>query len=162
MQTASPIVLLSTWISRLAWLNLCWMLFSLLGLLVAGVFPATTVVLQMIRRYLDGAARVSLSDFYREWRRELVRSNLSAWPLALVLFSLGWYLGEGLDAGSQLWQLLSLALVPLILLMAMGLLALLLQNSVYTANVTGSWANAAVLLQRLPGTLLAGVMAILG
>lgn len=48
---------IATWVARMALLNLLWFLYSLLGLLVAGVFPATIATLGVVEEMADGRTR---------------------------------------------------------------------------------------------------------
>lgn len=146
MDQTSIIVNICTWFSRLVWLNLCWIMFSLLGGLVFGVFPATTTVLIMMRRYLNGGNRISLKDFYSLWRAELITTNQSLLPLFLVAASIVWYLNWSMNNDYYYIQLMSLALLPLLVFNCLMTCAVLIQASVYRGPVKQQWLQGITLL----------------
>jgi len=147
MNQTSIIVNICTWFSRLVWLNLCWIIFSLLGGLVFGVFPATTALLIMMRRYLNGANRVTLKDFYLAWRSELITTNQTLLPLFLIALSIVWYLNWSLNSDYYTIQLLSLGLLPLLVFNCLFSCAVLIQASVYKLSVKQLWLEGITLLR---------------
>lgn len=147
MNQTSIIVNICTWFSRLVWLNFCWIIFSLLGGLVFGVFPATTTLLIMMRRYLNGANRVTLKDFYLVWRSELITTNQTLLPLFLIALSIVWYLNWSLNSDYYTIQLLSLGLLPLLVFNCLFSCAVLIQASVYKLSVKQLWLQGLTLLR---------------
>ncbi|WP_078544590.1 YesL family protein [Litchfieldia alkalitelluris] len=65
------------WISRLALLNLLWIFFSFLGLIVFGLFPATVAMFSVVRRWAMGEMEISITKvFWKSYKKEFAKSNL--------------------------------------------------------------------------------------
>ena len=73
------------WITNLAYLQILWILFSLLGLVVFGVFPATVSVFYIIRRWLrrDGDVPI-FQSFWQTYKKEFVRINILGIILSII------------------------------------------------------------------------------
>ena len=54
------------WIMRLAVVNGLWILFSLFGLLVGGVFPATVAALGLSRKWILGEQEVKIWKTFKQ------------------------------------------------------------------------------------------------
>ncbi|WP_117168744.1 YesL family protein [Paraliobacillus sediminis] len=68
---------LTEWITRFAFLNLLWILFSLIGLLFFGLFPATVAMFTIIRKWLIGQSDLAIFPyFWKTYKREFLKSNL--------------------------------------------------------------------------------------
>lgn len=77
-------------ILNIAWLNLLWIFSSLLGLFIAGVFPATVASLAVARKWVRKEEMTSVLQYFRKvYKEEFVRSNIIGWILmaiGLILF----------------------------------------------------------------------------
>ena len=74
------------WISRLAFLNLLWISFSLLGLVIFGFFPATVAMFAVARKWMLGDDELSIfKTFWTTYKREFFKSNL----LGIILIAIG-------------------------------------------------------------------------
>jgi uncharacterized membrane protein YesL len=74
------------WISRLAFLNILWISFSLLGLVIFGFFPATVAMFAVVRKWMLGKDDVSIfKTFWSAYKKEFLKSNL----LGLIIFAIG-------------------------------------------------------------------------
>lgn len=74
------------WVMRLAYTNLLWLLFTLLGLGIFGLMPATTALFSVMRKWIQGHEQVSVFRlFWKVYREEFIRSNL----IGVVLFIIG-------------------------------------------------------------------------
>ncbi|WP_339180095.1 YesL family protein [Oceanobacillus sp. FSL W7-1293] len=73
---------IATWVARMALLNLLWFLYSLLGLLVAGVFPATIATLGVVRKWLMGEQDIKIWKTFRKiYKQEFTSVNGLGWVL---------------------------------------------------------------------------------
>ena len=73
------------WIMRFAYTNLLWLVFTLLGLGVFGVMPATAALFAVIRKWIQGQDNVPvLKTFWREYKAEFFRSSLIGAVLAII------------------------------------------------------------------------------
>lgn len=73
------------WIMRFAYTNLLWLFFTLLGLGVFGIMPATAALFAVMRKWIQGQDNVPvLKTFWQEYKGEFFRSNLLGAVLALI------------------------------------------------------------------------------
>ncbi|WP_053362794.1 YesL family protein [Bacillus sp. FJAT-27251] len=64
------------WIAKFAYLNLLWIGFSLLGLVVLGIFPATISMFAIIRKWLMGETDIPIfRTFWTTYKAEWVHGN---------------------------------------------------------------------------------------
>ncbi|KKK39767.1 hypothetical protein WQ57_00245 [Mesobacillus campisalis] len=64
------------WIAKFAYLNLLWIGFSLLGLVVLGFFPSTIAMFAIIRKWLKGETDIPIfRTFWTTYKAEWVRGN---------------------------------------------------------------------------------------
>ncbi|TSB45480.1 YesL family protein [Alkalicoccobacillus porphyridii] len=64
-------------VSVLAYLNILWIIFTLLGLIVGGFFPATVAMYTLIRRWLQTAELESpFKAFWQEYKKHFWSANL--------------------------------------------------------------------------------------
>jgi uncharacterized membrane protein YesL len=74
------------WISRLAFLNLLWISFSLLGLVIFGFFPATVAMFAVVRKWMLGNDEMSIfKTFWTAYKREFLKSNI----LGVIIVAIG-------------------------------------------------------------------------
>lgn len=74
------------WISRLAFLNLLWISFSLLGLIIFGFFPATVAMFAVARKWMLGNDEMSIfKTFWTTYKREFLKSNV----LGVIIVAIG-------------------------------------------------------------------------
>lgn len=92
---------LCEWITRLAWLNMLWIFFTLSGLVVLGFMPASMAMLAIIRKWLKGDTGVSvLPTFWQYYKRDFLKSNGLGLILFITGFALRYYL-QLFQAGSS-------------------------------------------------------------
>lgn len=81
----SPLYTLSDWVMRLAYLNLIWLLFTVVGLVVFGFMPATVAMFTVVRKLLQKEANVPIfKAFICAYKESFFRANLVG--LFLILF----------------------------------------------------------------------------
>lgn len=65
------------WITRLAFLNVLWISFSVLGLGILGLFPSTAATFTVARRWVLGETDIPIfKTFWRAYKKEFKNSNL--------------------------------------------------------------------------------------
>jgi len=73
------------WVMRLAYTNLLWLLFTLLGLGIFGFMPATTALFSVMRKWIQGHEQMSVfQTFWKVYREEFVRSNVIGVVLVMI------------------------------------------------------------------------------
>ncbi|MCT8137049.1 DUF624 domain-containing protein [Anaerobacillus sp. CMMVII] len=62
---------------KIAYLNLLWILFTVIGLVILGVFPASVALLSIIRKWLMKDTDIPIfKSFFFEFKKEFIRSNI--------------------------------------------------------------------------------------
>lgn len=105
--TDSGIYRITEWISRLVYANLLWVLFTLLGLGVFGIMPATLGLFAVINKWLNGQENFPVfREYWKNYKGYFWRINL----LGLIMFAIGAVLYIDLeyfqDARGALYQLI--------------------------------------------------------
>ncbi|MBM0066412.1 YesL family protein [Alkalicoccobacillus gibsonii] len=79
----------STWITRLAYVNILWIAFSLAGGVILGLFPATISTFALIRKWKKGETELPiLKTFWTFYKSEFIKSN----KLGFILLFIGFVL----------------------------------------------------------------------
>ncbi|MFJ7727930.1 YesL family protein [Neobacillus sp. NPDC097160] len=63
------------WVVKLLYLNLLWILFTIAGLVVAGIFPATVAMFTVMKGYLAGENVRVFNSFKKVYKEEFKRAN---------------------------------------------------------------------------------------
>lgn len=65
------------WITRFAYLQLLWIIFTILGFVAFGLFPSTTAAFSVVRRWLLGETDIHIfKTFSKYYKKEFLKSNL--------------------------------------------------------------------------------------
>ncbi|HWO76615.1 MAG TPA: YesL family protein [Bacillus sp. (in: firmicutes)] len=79
---------LATWMVKIAYLNILWIVFSIIGLVVFGLFPATVAMFTIVGKWFHGDKDLGIfSCFWNVFRDEFFKANRYA-----LLFLAGGYL----------------------------------------------------------------------
>ncbi|MGP4078777.1 YesL family protein [Pseudalkalibacillus sp. R45] len=71
------------WITRIAYVNVLWIGFSLLGVMLFGLFPATSAMFTVIRRWVRGEDDFSVFRlFWSTYKSDFGKSNAFGWIMA--------------------------------------------------------------------------------
>ncbi|MBM7572964.1 YesL family protein [Aquibacillus albus] len=74
------------WVTSLVYVNLLWIGFSLLGLLLFGIGPATSAMFTVIRKWLMGEEDVKVFlTFWQTYKKDFLKTNF----LILILLAVG-------------------------------------------------------------------------
>lgn len=77
------------WIMRMAYINLLWIAFSLLGLGVFGFFPSTVAMFVVIRKWVTGEKDIPIfQTFWDAFKKDFIKTNV----LGYILFFVGFIL----------------------------------------------------------------------
>lgn len=77
--TGNVIYIICDWLMRLAIANLLWITFSLLGVGVFGVFPASVATLALLREWLSNRRPSPLTFVWNTFRKTFISSNIVFW-----------------------------------------------------------------------------------
>lgn len=162
MMMTSPLVIGCTWLYRMAWLNFAWLFMTLIGGVVFGILPATVVTSIMIRRYLNGVVNISIREFWKQFCLEFKRTNKTGWILLLPLLALIWWASWIVNNMGTLSVLISMALMPIAILVASLLFTTLIQMSIYqTQHIYHDIQNGMKFLFGQPKTFLLTIVVFL-
>jgi len=76
---------LANWIMRLAYVNILWIAFSLVGIIILGFFPATIGMFTVIRKWIQGDGDIPIfTTFWATYKKEFLKSNLLGLFLSLI------------------------------------------------------------------------------
>ena len=79
----------SEWGMRLAYVNILWVVFTIVGLGIFGLMPATAGMFAVARKWASGDVEIKiLPTFWNSYRKEFVKSNL----LGYILIGIGYIL----------------------------------------------------------------------
>ena len=68
---------ISEWISRLAYVNFLWLVFTLAGIVFLGFMPATVALFTVIRKWVLKQTDVPVfSTFWKTYQKEFLKSNI--------------------------------------------------------------------------------------
>src|SRR5690625_1422043 len=75
----------SDWIVRIAYINVLWIFFSLVGLLIFGFFPAITAMFAVIRKVIRTEREITVfKTFWESYKSEIFTANIIGWILVVV------------------------------------------------------------------------------
>lgn len=112
------------WIMKLAYVNILWIAFTLLGVIILGIFPATTSLFTIVRKWVLGDTDIPVfQTFWTTYKKELLRSNV----LGLLLFIMGFILYTDFIflKSNDINGLLGLTFYPLLIFILIYILAIL-------------------------------------
>ncbi|MFC4402997.1 YesL family protein [Gracilibacillus xinjiangensis] len=73
------------WITRLAYLNMLWIIFSIVGFIIFGLFPATTAMYAVERKWIRGNTSFAiLPYFWSVYKKNFKDSNFIGLPFLLI------------------------------------------------------------------------------
>jgi uncharacterized membrane protein YesL len=82
------ILSVSEWVMRLVYVNILWIVFTLLGLVILGFFPATTAMFAIVRRWVMKEELPVFKTFWTTYKSEFLKSNL----LGLLIIVFGFFM----------------------------------------------------------------------
>jgi len=78
---------ISLWLARLMYVNILWILFTIVGLGVVGFYPSTTAMFAVIRKWVLGDRDIPVfKTFWSNYKREFVKSNILGIFISIFAF----------------------------------------------------------------------------
>ncbi|MEK4714697.1 YesL family protein [Sporosarcina sp. FSL K6-5500] len=100
------------WLSKMMYLHLLWVIFSLMGLVVFGVMPATTAMFTVIRKWMEDDNDIPVfQTFLASYKTHFLKSN----ALGTFLVAIGIFLYIDMKISKQLVQSFYLHIILLII-----------------------------------------------
>jgi uncharacterized membrane protein YesL len=118
-----PIYRIVEWITRFAYVNLLWGIFTIVGGVIFGFFPATIAMFSIVRKWLQGHSDAPIfTTFWSFYRKEFMRSNL----LGLFIVGMGMLIMTNIYFMQvNMNDLLKITYIPLFVFMLLFFLVLL-------------------------------------
>lgn len=109
---------LSERIMNVAYLNLLWIFFSLVGLGIFGIFPATAAVFALLRQEMVNDVTPTFTLFFKYFKKEFWKINLIGWILVCAgyVMYLDFTLITYLEGNMERFMYFSLVAIAFILL----------------------------------------------
>ena len=83
----SSLYMMLEWITRFAYLHLLWVLFTLAGVVILGIYPSTTAAFAIMRKWLHGESELPVfKTFWTYYRNEFWKSNHLGLYITIILF----------------------------------------------------------------------------
>src|SRR5690625_661752 len=77
------------WVTRVALLNVLWIVFTLLGAVILGSFPATAATFTITRKWVSGETDIPVvKTFWECYKKDFVQSNLLGYILSVIAYVL--------------------------------------------------------------------------
>lgn len=142
---------ISEWVMRLMYVNILWILFTLLGLIVFGFFPATTAMFTVIRKWVMKQHEIPVfKTFWLTYKSEFLKSNL----LGMIIVCIGFFMYSNLKIiDATTLPSLKLLYIPNLIVILIFLLTLLYIFPVFVhfdVGVKGIIKNAFLLMTLNP------------
>ncbi|MBM7621213.1 putative membrane protein YesL [Bacillus tianshenii] len=81
------------WIMKLAYLNLLWILFTLAGVVVLGIFPATVATFTVARKWVQGESDIPIfRTFFHSYKAEFWKSQILGFITLIIGVALALYI----------------------------------------------------------------------
>ncbi|MBO0600707.1 DUF624 domain-containing protein [Sporosarcina sp. E16_3] len=101
---SSKLMRFAEWLTKLLHIQLIWILFCLIGLVIGGIFPATFSMFAIIRKWIIKQDDFPvLKTFMRTYKKVFIKSNILGYGMILLGFSIYYYI--------QLFSSISIVLV---------------------------------------------------
>ncbi|ULT56163.1 YesL family protein [Neobacillus drentensis] len=113
------------WVMKLAYVNILWVLFSLGGLILLGISPASVALFTILRKWLMNETDVPIfRTFLSTYKKEFVKSNQLGWIMGLIGMFLYLDFKYLITVGGTIQYVLSIPLVIVTILFFITMLYL--------------------------------------
>jgi uncharacterized membrane protein YesL len=73
------------WMIKIAFINFLWVCFSILGIIIFGIFPATIALFAVIRKWLMGETDIPIfKNFWAFYKKDFLKSNFLGLMLVVI------------------------------------------------------------------------------
>ncbi|GAA0365889.1 hypothetical protein GCM10008932_17590 [Alkalibacterium iburiense] len=106
----SKLMKLMTWFADMAHIQLLWIVFTLVGLVFGGFFPATVSMFALIRKRIQSGDGFSFNkEFWAHYKKNLVKANLLGYSILAMSLLLGLHYQYSLNVQGSLSFLFTLS-----------------------------------------------------
>lgn len=79
------------WVMRFAYINVLWFAFTLAGLILFGIFPATAALYAVARKWKKGSEDIPIfRTFWEAYRKEFIKANILGYIMVAIGYFLYW------------------------------------------------------------------------
>lgn len=76
---------IANWIIRLAYVNVLWLVFSALGLIIFGLFPSTIALFTVIRQWIKHGTHIPVWKTYKDtFKKDFMEANLIGYFYSII------------------------------------------------------------------------------
>ncbi|UOQ87312.1 YesL family protein [Gracilibacillus salinarum] len=142
-------------IIRIAWLNFLWILFTLIGVVAGGIFPATTASISVARKWIQKKEVKSVYQAFKQaYRQEFIRANMIGYILVAIAAILFVNYQAILQLGDQIPVFVVFAYYFVIFLFSILALWIFPLLSHYKTTVKEYFKNALIIgITKMPVTI---------
>jgi uncharacterized membrane protein YesL len=136
----------SNWILKLALINILWILFSILGLVIFGFFPATISMFSVISKLRRQEELPIFKTFWKTYKQEFIKSNQMGFLLVTVavIFYFDLYFIQ--ETSNSILQLFYYPLIILIFIFCMCILYVFPIYAHYDLKIFQIFKNAFLIM----------------
>ena len=142
---------ISEWIYRLAYINILWILFSIIGLGIAGIFPATLAMFSLIRKWILGETDFPIFQTYWKYYKEnFIQSNLIGIIFTMIGFIIYIYLQFIEATADSLFMYIHIPLYIFIFIMFLVFIYVPPVFAHYQVSIVQLFKNAFIIMMMNP------------
>lgn len=109
----------AVWATRLAYLNILWIAFTILGLGIFGIIPATVAMFAVTRKWVHRETDIPIfKTFWESYKKEFIQANILGIILFLIAYLLVIQFNILYHQESLMYKLASFSIVALMILYA--------------------------------------------
>ncbi len=109
----------SEWVMKLAYINLLWILFTLMGLVIFGIVPATIAIFAITRKWIRGEKdTLILSTFLKAYKHDFLKGNIIclAFIIICIIIYCDWLFITNLNGISYEIAMIVLVMIGIIVI----------------------------------------------
>jgi uncharacterized membrane protein YesL len=89
----SKLMQVMEWLTRMLHIQVMWILFSMIGLFIGGIFPATFVMFAIIRKWIHGDDGIPVFKTFKDlYKKNFIKTNIIGWGMAISGASIFYYI----------------------------------------------------------------------
>lgn len=106
-----------TWLANMVHIQILWIVFTLLGVVVGGLFPSTFSMFSVMRKLIIEKDTFSLNDaFWTEYKKDFIKKNGIGYAIFVLALLLNYYLRSAISIQNSLSQLYTILAIGFIFL----------------------------------------------
>lgn len=78
----------SEWVAKYMYITILWFLFTLLGLVLFGITPATVALFAVIRKWVQKEEVPIFQTFYKQYKENFIKANI----IGIILMAVGYFI----------------------------------------------------------------------